>query len=401
MSTRISTSMVYNASLSSMLTKQASLSKLQQQLATGEKMVSAKDDPVAAGTAVKLDRSVAALGQFAANADRIENRLGQQENALTEAGDLMQQVHDLTLQANNPVLSDADLKAVASQLRSIQDQLLAVSNSTDGTGRYLFGGTSDGNAPFVRNGTTVSYTGDQSWRQVEVAPDTFVRDALPGSEIFMRIPTGDGTLTAGPAAGNRGTVVLNDYGLDLDNGNWDGSSYTLTFPDAGNYQVRDGAGTLVGGGAYTAGDDISFAGVRVQLLGTPEPGDSLSIGASTNRDVFATLDQLCLALEQGARTPADVAARTNVLQQSLRDVARAGETIIDARAAGGAQLASLDTAASLRDADDVTMQATLSNLRDLDYAEAVSRFHLESTALQAAQTVFTQMQSMSLFTALR
>lgn len=401
MSTRISTSMVYNASLSSMLTKQASLSKLQQQLATGEKMVTAKDDPVAAGTAVKLDRSVAALEQFASNANRIENRLGQQENALSEAGELMIQVNELTVQANNPALSDADLKAIASQLRSIQDQLLAVSNSTDGSGRYLFGGTTDGNAPFVRAGNTVSYTGDQTWRKVEVAPDTFVRDALPGSEVFMRIPTGDGTLTASQPAANTGTLIVNDYGLDLNNGDWNGGSYTLSFPAGDSYEVRDAGGNLVGNGAYTPGDDISFAGVRVQLLGQPDAGDSLSIGASTTNDVFSTLDKLCLALEAGATTPTQVAVRTNTLQQSLRDVARAGETIIDARASGGAQLAALDTAASLRDADEVTMQSTLSNLRDLDYAEAVSRFHLESTALQAAQTVFTQMQSMNLFNTLR
>ena len=42
MSTRISTNMVYNASLHTMLGKQASMNKLQTQLATGQKLVSAK-----------------------------------------------------------------------------------------------------------------------------------------------------------------------------------------------------------------------------------------------------------------------------------------------------------------------------------------------------------------------
>ena len=57
--------------------------------------------------------------------------------------------------------------------------------------------------------------------------------------------------------------------------------------------------------------------------------------------------------------------------------------------------------AGVLQADEVTIKATLSGLRDLDYAEAISRYHLESSALQAAQTVFTQMQSMNLFNALR
>lgn len=401
MSTRISTNMVYNASLNAMLGKQASLNKLQQQLATGSKLVSAKDDPVAAGTAVKLDRSVSALGQFAANADRVENRLGLQENALAEAGELMIQVNELTVQANNPALSDADLKSIASQLRAISDQLLAVANSTDGSGRFLFGGSSDGTAPFTRSGNVVTYRGDQNQRQVEVAPDTFVSDALPGSEIFMRIPTGNGTLNAQPGAGNSGTLIINDYALDAASGSWNGGSYRLHFTSPTEYEIRDSSNTAVQTGTYSEGDDIQFAGLRVQLQGSPAAGDSLQIGAASPRDVFTTLDHLASVLERGATTPSEVAARNNALQSCMRDVARAREASIDARASGGAQLAALDTAASLREADEVTIKGTLSGLRDLDYAEAISRYHLESSALQAAQTVFTQMQSMNLFNALR
>ena len=401
MSTRISTNMVYNASLHTMLGKQASMNKLQQQLATGQKMVSAKDNPVAAGTAVKLDRSVAALTQFSANADRVQNRLGLQENAMAEAGELMIQVNELTVQANNPALSDADLKAIASQLRAIGDQLLAVANSTDGAGRYLFGGTSDGSAPFSRHGNSVSYNGDQTQRQVEVAPNTFVSDALPGSEVFMRIPTGDGTLDAQPAATNSGTLVINDYAVDTGSGSWNGTAYSVHFSSATAYEIRDSSNTAVQTGSYSDGDDLQFAGLRVQLLGTPAAGDSIQIAPAPSRDVFATLDALCQTLEAGAGTATEVAARNNALQSAMRDVARAREVSIDVRAAGGAQLAALDTAAGLRDADEVTMQTTLSSLRDLDYAEAISKYQLESSALQAAQTVFTQMQSMSLFNALR
>jgi len=45
----------------------------------------------------------------------------------------------------------------------------------------------------------------------------------------------------------------------------------------------------------------------------------------------------------------------------------------------------------------VTYKGTLSTLRDLDWAEAIGRYNMENTALQAAQMVFTQMQSLSLF----
>jgi flagellar hook-associated protein 3 FlgL len=71
--------------------------------------------------------------------------------------------------------------------------------------------------------------------------------------------------------------------------------------------------------------------------------------------------------------------------------------MIDARASGGAQLSAIDDAAALREANSITLKGTLSTLRDLDWAEAIGRYEMENTALQAAQTVFMQMQSLSLF----
>ena len=57
----------------------------------------------------------------------------------------------------------------------------------------------------------------------------------------------------------------------------------------------------------------------------------------------------------------------------------------------------IDSAAELREANSITLKGTLSSLRDLVWAEAIGRYNLENTALQAAQSVFMQMQQLSLF----
>ena len=119
--------------------------------------------------------------------------------------------------------------------------------------------------------------------------------------------------------------------------------------------------------------------------------------AASSRDIFGTMDKLIAALDADTGTPAKMAAQQNELQSALRDVGRAAERMIDSRAAGGAQLKALDNAAEMREANGVTLKTTLSQMRDLDYADALSQYQLESTALQAAQTLFSQMQSMSLF----
>ena len=400
MTDRISTGMMFSQSLSSMLGRQKQLNTLQEQLATGQKLVTAKDDPVAAGTAVGLDRTLAELERFGKNANMVGNRLGLQENLLVQAGDYMIRVNELAIQANNGALSAQDREAIAAELRSIHDGMLSVANSTDGSGRYLFGGSADDAVPFSRTAGGVAYNGDQTQRRVEIAPETFVADATPGSEIFMRVRTGDGTVDAQADAGNGGTGVVAGYGRS-GGGSWNGDAYRIVFTGPDTYDVLDAGGLTVGGGTWTSGQDISHGGLRVAIEGQPAAGDAFSIGPAGTRDVFATLQNLIGALESGATTPAAQAARQNALQASMRDVARASERMIDARAAGGAQLAAIDDAGAVREANGVTIKGTLSELRDLDYAEAITRFQLESTALQTAQTVFTRMQGLSLFNLLR
>jgi len=401
MTERISTSMMYSQSVASMGAKQSRLNQLESQLSSGQRLVTAKDDPVAAGTAVGLDRALAAITRFGENANNVQNRLGLQENVLAQAGDAIARVNELAIQANNSLLSPEDRKAIASELTSLRDSMVSLANSTDGTGRYLFGGAADGSAPFIKGNAGVTYSGDQTQKQVEVAPDTFVSDTLPGSEIFMRIRTGDGTVDAHANAANTGTGLLLEFSRDASSGSWNGNSYSVQFTAANTYEVRDSHNAVVGTGTYTDGQDISAAGVRMRIGGTPAAGDSFQIGASGTKDVFSTIDNLIGALNSDAVTAPQKASMTNTLQSSMRDIAQASSKMIDARASGGAQLSAIGNATALLDSNEVTLKTTLSSIRDLDYASAIGQYQLEKASLQAAQTIFQQMQSSSLFNLLR
>ncbi|NIJ69877.1 flagellar hook-associated protein FlgL [Xanthomonas sp. 60] len=396
MTDRISTSQMYNQSVFLMLSKQAKLSHLEQQIATGRRLVSAKDDPVASGAAVGLDRSLAALDQMKLNGSAVQNRLGLQENTLAQVNDLMGRVSELTIQASNPALGAADKKTLVAEIEQIRGGLLALANSTDGTGRYLFGGTQDSDPPFSQVNGRVVYGGDQTQKRVEVGPDTYVLDALPGSEIFLRIPTGDGRVDARADAGNTGTAVLTQVSLD-GSGAWDSQPFSVRFTAANTFEVVDATGTVTSTGTRAPGDDIVANGVRLTVEGTPAAGDSLQVEAAGSRDIFSTMDGLIAALGSESGTPTLLAAQQNNLQGALRDVARAAERMIDARASGGSQLKAVDDAAAMREANTVTLKDTLSQMRDLDYADALSQYQLEQTSLQAAQAIFTQMQQMSLF----
>lgn len=400
MTHRISTPMLYQQSISTLQSRQADLSKLQHQLATGKKLVTAKDDPVGAGSAVALDRALSELEQFGSNADTVRHRLGLQENALAQAGEIIGRVSELAIQANGGTLSDGDRHAIAIEVRSLRTALLDVANTPDGTGRYLFGGSQDGNPPFARGPAGVAYGGDQTRRSVEVAPQIFVQDTMPGSEAFMRTRAGDGRVDAGADAGNSGGGVVSGFGV-VDSNAWDGGSYRVSFGPDGAYSVQDAGGNAVASGIHAPGESIEFQGLRLAVDGTPAEGDAFHMGPAAPRSMFDTIDGLLGALAMDPTTHAQRTAQQNALQASMRHVATAQEHLIDVRAEGGAGLSMIEQADDLRAAHGLTIETTLSGLRDLDYAEAISRFELEMVALEAAQLSFMQMQRLSLFGLIR
>lgn len=395
-STRISTNGQYQFSLNLMLAKQRELARTYQQVSTGSKMVTGADDPLGAGRSLQMDRSLDRLDQYGDNAKTVESRLNQQESVLAQAGDLLTRVRTLTIQANNATLSDQDRKSIASEVGSIHDQLVALANTDDGMGRYLFGGGQDANAPFSLSGDSVAYNGDQNQRKVEVSSGLQVDDTLPGSEAFMRVRTGNGTVDASADTGNAGTGVLMDFGV-TNTATWDNASYDIVFTATDTYEVRDSSGNVLDTGSYSDGDTLNYGGVQMRLEGEPAAGDQFHIGPAGTRDVFSTLQDLVTALGSEANSPEELAAQQNVLQTSLRDIDSAQQHFIDARASGGASQGAIDDANVLNESRTVATKTNLSSIRDLDYSEALSRYSQQSTALEAAQRVFAQFQQMSLF----
>ena len=100
-------------------------------------------------------------------------------------------------------------------------------------------------------------------------------------------------------------------------------------------------------------------------------------------------------------TVAERVRQQNAIFVALASISTAQDHLIDKRAAGGARLAGIDEAAALREATSVTLKTTLSDLRDVNIAEAASRLAQQSTALDAAQLSFQRIASLSLFNYLR
>ena len=82
---------------------------------------------------------------------------------------------------------------------------------------------------------------------------------------------------------------------------------------------------------------------------------------------------------------------------SLADLDQAMERFINTRASVGARLRALDDQENLNADYILDNQATASDIGDLDYAAAISKFNLQQISLQAAQQAYTKVQGLSLF----
>lgn len=401
---RLSTQGFYTGSLAAMQLQSAELAKLQNQVAIGRRVNTPADDPIAAVHILELERAQSESQQFDKNSTLIRNRLSLEENALADAGTILTRIRELTLQASNiGTLSDTDRRSIATELASRKAELQDLANRQDGNGEYLFGGFSTLIKPFGGGGTAaVSYTGDQGSRLIQVSTTQRVADSHSGFDVFMNIPEGNGVFSTAVSATNTGSGAI-DVGSVINRANWVDDDYTVTFTTATDWEVTDSAipANVIASGAYTSGSPIEFNGVRIEITGEPAVGDTFEVNESQSKDVFAALDDLIGILRQPAGSPTQNARLASVLEGSLQQMDQAFDHFTSIRSEVGARLSTLDTADNARESLDIDIASSLSELRDLDYAEAITKMNQRLVGLQAAQMSYSKISQLSLFNYLK
>ncbi|MBS0510633.1 MAG: flagellar hook-associated protein FlgL [Proteobacteria bacterium] len=220
---RISTSMIYDQGVSALQQQSASLLYTQQQIASGRKIVTPADDPVASARALDVTQSRSVNTQFTRNQGYAQDALKLVEGQLTGAGDILQYARDRVLEAGNPTLSASDRRAIATDLRAQFDSMLAIANTRDANGDYLFAGYQSRDPAFSGNADGgVSYQGDQGSRTMQVSssrfmPTTFAGEQVFGSDsagVFATLSTFISALEDGPVSGVSGAVTTALDGID-------------------------------------------------------------------------------------------------------------------------------------------------------------------------------------------
>jgi len=399
---RISSIEQFQQGIDSILNQQAKLNQTQLQLATGKKVLKPSDDPAVATQLLNLSSLKANNLQYDRNINTALNELELQESVLASSGNVLQRVRELVIQANNATQGPQTREAIADEISNLADELLQLSNSKSPSGEYIFAGYNSRTPAFAKSGAGYVYQGDQGQRLLQVSEDTQLAVRDNGADVFQGMMTGDGRFLLETPASNTGDgLVKMSSTIDAISDN-----YSITFIQAnpGDPLLYSVSGEDVGAvatGTFAAGEAINFNGISIEIAGSPVNGDSYAINRSVRQDVFQSVQSIADALLAGGGTAAQSSKRVNDLGQSISTMDQALEHLQSRRTIVGNRLQALDTRADENANGLLRLERQTSELNDLDFAEAVSRLNLQTTALQAAQQSYIKIQGLSLFNYLR
>ena len=403
---RISTNQFYQSGLSSILDQQSDLSKIQEQIATGRKVMQPSDDPVAAISILNLEREIALTERYITNGELGTANLSLEDTTLQSVTDIMQRVRELVLSGGNPTYGDVERNTLSIELDGLLDQLVGLANFKNSSGDYMFAGHKIDDTPFTKNPAGgFQYNGDQGVRDIQISTNTQLAMTDSGYQVFQNILNGNGDFVVGESSTNLGGGVI-DSGSVNDRSAYISDGYTIDIVDLGagtlGYNVTDSGGApVVVNAPYVPGADITFNGIQFNITGTPVIGDSFSITPSNRQDLFTTLQNAVTALQTTGTSIAERAHRDNALSRVLVDIDQSMEHIGVIHVDVGTRLNRLQNQNLVNNDFIITSKITLSNVKDLDMAEAITSLNLQKISLEASQATFVRIQNLSLFNFLR
>jgi flagellar hook-associated protein 3 FlgL len=413
---QISTNEFLLGSVSDLLQQQQTVNTLNREIATGETMLDASSDPGGAGQVIGLANQIGTLAYDTANGQAATQTLQDGVSTLQQVTNLLDQLNQTASAASNGTSTAADRQSDVSATQSLLQQLVQLANTQDANGNYLFAGSKSNTPAFTMqaNGQVV-FNGDASTNQVAIAPSLSVASTVSGQNAFMDVPAGTDGIAVTADANNTGGAYALAQGVtnvsQVTAASLAGTQYDISFSGSGqslSYQVTSGTGIpgsagynatsgVVASGNFTTGASLSFAGMQVEITGTPASGDSFAVQPGATTSLFQTVQNLVTALGMQQSTGAQAAQAQQALQNVLVDIKSSQTNLLSAQATLGSSLAEIQSVATQTGTQTTDAQTAMSNLQSANMPQVLANYSESLTALQAAEESFSKVQNLSLF----
>ncbi|PID44823.1 MAG: flagellar hook-associated protein 3 [Proteobacteria bacterium] len=408
---RISTSQMFNRSLSNIQDVNQELQNTQLQLSSGKRVQTPSDDPVAATRILQINQDLDLVSQYQRNIDLVENRLRQEDDLLAGINDIVIRIRELTIQAGDGSQNEDDKRFIAAEIKERLSQLAGMMNSQDPSGEFIFSGFQGGTRPFEKNESGhYEYRGDEGQRKLQIDTSVTIPSNDSGKAIFVDIRAAENTFYTSANPENRANppaMITTGQVIDQD-------EYNSFYPDDMQIQFNNASAIVPPGPnfsiiepvsgrilsnpqPYHTGQPVLVKGVKFEIVGNPVPGDSFFIQSTGKQSLLTTVEKLIYGLENYQADNAGRQVLTALLDDTLVNLDNAQTAILETRSLAGARLNTVDTTREMHKDVELLTKEILSDLQDVDFAEATSELTLESFILDAAFSSFSRISGLSLF----
>ena len=188
-SNRISTAARYNLLTADIQKNEANYMRLTQQLASGKKLLSITDDPIAAVNIVNTNRQLGQIETFNQNTQMAMEELDTLDDLMELATGYLQQAWDKGLEANSGVYGKPSLEALKTEIDEITKTMVDLAN-TQFNDNFIFAGANTKLTPYeIDDDGNIIYHGTPHdnpdyIRQTEVADGVFEVINTTGDKVF-------------------------------------------------------------------------------------------------------------------------------------------------------------------------------------------------------------------------
>ncbi|MDA8162128.1 MAG: flagellar hook-associated protein FlgL [Desulfobacteraceae bacterium] len=171
---RVTMSTIYNQITTDLNRLTDKINKTNESISSGKIYSVPSDNPVALTQALAIRNNISDTAQYKQNISYGQSWVTATDTAMSQVQDALTQAKTLALQGANDTQSAASRQAIAAEVKTILEDVVALGNTKIGD-RYVFGGAKTtgygtGQSPFVLQAdNSVTYNGDQGGISIQTA----------------------------------------------------------------------------------------------------------------------------------------------------------------------------------------------------------------------------------------
>ena len=346
---------VINTNVKSLIAQNAltknnrALSNAMEQLSTGKRINSAKDDAAGLAITSRMTSQIRGLDQAVRNGNDAVSMLQTAEGALIEVTNMLQRMRELSVQAANDTYAPQDRGYLNQEFQQLKDEVHRITRATQWNGMNILDASFEGDEGVpgrfafqigANEGQTVAHTlGDIGFRSPDAEIAVTTTGGAAVKEVGTVTLTGElhkddvVTITLGGTA-HAYTVLQEDIGDNQDATLANVAAKLKTALNAGTKATATSSGavvtytnavngTLTRSVAVTYTDDGALSGIKdLDIITTPNSSDSLAaldVGIDTINSARANIGAMINRLTYAVDNLTNVSQYTSASRSTIQD----------------------------------------------------------------------------------